>query len=42
LPAERKRAGLRDGGSRKQGVSLSSIDVKLLQNNVAVDDDDIN
>ncbi len=42
LPAERKRAGLRDGGSRKQGVSLSSIDVKLLQNNVVVDDDDIN
>ncbi len=38
LPDERKRAGLRVGGSRKQGVSLSSIDVKLLQNDVAVDE----
>jgi hypothetical protein len=42
LPDERKRAGLCVGGSRKQGVSLSSIDVKSLQNDVAVDDDDIN
>ncbi len=39
LPDERKRAGLGVGGSIKQGVSLSSIDVKLLQNVVAVDDD---
>jgi hypothetical protein len=39
LPDERKRAGLCVGGSRKQGVSLSSIDVKSLQNGVAIDDD---
>ncbi len=39
MPDERKRAGLGVGGSIKQGVSLSSIDVKLLQNVVAVDDD---
>jgi hypothetical protein len=38
FPDERKRDGLIDGGSRKQGVSLSSVDVKLLQN-AAVDDD---
>jgi len=35
---ERKRDELRVGGSRKQGVFSSSIDVKLLQNIVAVDD----
>jgi hypothetical protein len=39
LPDECKRAGLCVGGSRKQGVSLSSVDVKLLQNELAVDDD---
>jgi hypothetical protein len=39
LPDERKRAGLCVGGSRKQGVSLSSVDVKLLQNELAVDDE---
>jgi len=38
LPDERKRDGLGVGDSRKQGVSLSSVDVKLLQN-VAVDND---
>jgi len=39
LPDARKRAGLCVGGSRKQGVSLSSIDVKSLQNGVPVDND---
>ncbi len=38
MPDERKRDGLGVGDSRKHGVSLSSFDVKLLQN-VAVDND---
>jgi len=32
LPDVRKCKGLRTGGSRKHGLSLSSTDVKLLQN----------